>query len=523
MYYNMSQRNQPDRNSGNFLRILSTLFFLVLCSVLASCEPPLVRLDIPKPDLPDRVIFRTPNESFNQEYFVALREGRIWVKPNTDVHPAKQADWHLLGQTGLPEGKNLVRFVPPERVVEISADGLHLHALSDLGIFYRGDNLNSESHVEGWFNWTDKWGWPMGKGDGLTQEWETKGWSVSDSHPFEVDHYEDPNGTEHSVGMGVAHHYRLGPDGYRIHFNDWWLPNDWSREICGPDRGTFNAINLSTSASTLFIIGAGGELYTRLYDFDTSGENNLLTYSYIIDGDHGTTRRLPAEPWQRQPDIDGELTSKITIFQNGEGNAARILRVEGIKDNQPGFFYKHIYDDQWQFEATGIPVSEQTLNRSDEPPVPPEPEDYPFMGTLSQDDKALELELIDFNMICSPARARLSVDGQPLTVNGEILELEFHHVHTLVKKARETRYWLNGNAAEIKAALILPDTWDNLDDSILRDLVTEIFNKRQVVNFLGTATTQSITLEEIPWYTPFRCPAREKPMTDFINVSLEAK
>ena len=59
--------------------------------------------------------------------------------------------------------------------------------------------------------------------------------------PFGVAHYEDGNGKEHGVGLGVAHLYLLDPDGQRLYFNDWWLPADFSRQLCGPRRGTLPA------------------------------------------------------------------------------------------------------------------------------------------------------------------------------------------------------------------------------------------------------------------------------------------
>ena len=470
---------------------------------------------------PDAALHRSWRESFNERWYVALIDGHIHVKPNVETG-GEPGDWELLG-SGLPEGGDLPNFGPPDTLVQISADGIHLQALSDEGVFYRGVNLTEDVHWN--FSWTDRWGGVGASGDGLLQEFSIdRGWSVSDSHPFGVATYEDINGTVHSVGAGVAHIYRLGPDGRRIYFNDWWLPNDWSRQVCGPDRGTFAAANISVSASTMFVVGERGELYTRLYDFDTGGENSLLTYSYIIPGASGTTRKLPSEDWLRQPDItSGLITRTITIFQDGQGNAARQLRVEGVQDDQPGYFHKPIFGDAWSFQPTDRQVTGPFLNdpEADPPPPPDPPDDHHLAGTLSLDADDLGLELLDFNVVCSPARAQLLVGGEPVTVGGAPLELEFHHVHTMVMEQRPADFWLSGIPAEVQAALLIPETIHQIDDASDRQTIEELFDDREVINFIGQVGTDFVELGEITWTMPFRVPAEEKAFWSAFELSLE--
>jgi hypothetical protein len=484
----------------------TTLRALVLVPLLLGCR---AEEDVPRPDdLPERVLFRTATESFNSHWYLAVRDGRIWVKANEETG-RRTGDWELLGASGRPEGDGLVRFPEPTAIEEISADGVHVQAISSDGVLYRGSNLQTD--VRGWLTWTDRWGWPAGRGDGLTTEFSTeRGWAVSDSHPSNIKSYTDGNGQQHSVGLGVAHMYRLGPGGQHIFFNDWWLPNDWSRQICGPDRGRFRALNISASGSTLFLIGGGGELYTRLYDFDTAGENPLYTYSFIVDGPAGTTRALPAEPWRRQPDIDGEITSRITIFQTGAGNAARTLRVEGRRDGETGFFSKNIDEESWSFESTGVALIEAVVQPEAGAPSPAA--DAALSGTLSRQssDEELELVLSDFNVGCSPAQVQLRLGGETITANGEPLTMSLHHVHTLVEEARPTSYWLDGLAAEIRAALVIPAGLDSIDDAEARILVMGLLEERQVINFVGTATPESVELSEIPGSMAFRVPANEK-------------
>jgi len=470
---------------------------------------------------PDAALFRSANETFNTRWYAVLVDGLIYVKPNVETG-GEPGDWQLLGTTGMPEGANLPNFGPPIEIVAISGDGVHLQALDDLGRFYRGTNMTED--ILGYFEWTDQWGGVGAGGDGLTQEFSTEfGWSTADSHPFGVDHYEDINGTVHSVGLGVAHLYRLGPQGRRIYFNDWWLPNDWSRQICGPDRGTFTAANISASASTMFVIGAGGAMYTRLYDFDTGGENSLLTYSYIVPPQSGEVRRLPSEDWLRQPDVEsGLITSKITIFQNGQGNAARTLRVEGTQGGTPGYFQKEIFDDAWTFVPTQRQVNGPFLNDPEATPPPTIlPADQALSGALALDGQSLQIELLDFNVVCSPAQAVLSHQGQPVTVGGVPLVLELHHVHTMVMEQRPESFWLTGMGAEVQAALLVPGAIDQIDDAGARAAVQGLFGDREVVNFLGQVTPESVELSEIMWTTPFRVPGDEKAFWSPTTMSLQ--
>jgi len=457
-------------------------------------------------DLPERVIFRSATTSFNRRWVVALQDGRIWYKPNPDTGQ-EPADWALLS-SGLPEGAGLGRFAPPERIVEISADGTWLHALSAAGVFYRGTDFTGDLALG--LGWSDSWGHPASQGPGITAEFPTTyGWSVSDSQRGGVHHYEDRLGTEHSVGMGVAHVYRLGADGRSLIFNDWWLPADWSRQICLPERGTLLAANIGASASTLFIVGALGELYTRLYDFDTAGENDTLEYSFLISEPRGRVRSLPAEGWRRQPDIDdGLITRRSSIHQDGQGNAARELRVEGVRDGQTGYYYKHLFDERWSFEPTGRRVCGPFLNAPGRvPPAPVPPADHELTGTLERtptlgEAVAVGMEVLGFNLMCSPTEATLSVDGQPVTVRGEPLRLPLHHVHTLTLEQRDREYWLQGEPAALRGALLVPAEVASIDDEVARGTVRSLFEDRRVVNFQGWATPGELNFAEMTWLDP---------------------
>jgi len=493
------------------------LLGIALCSSIACAAP---ALQVARPgDLPERVLFRTATEDFNREWYVALRDGRIWVKPNPESGQY-QGDWQLLGESGLPSGCGLVNFAPPERIAEISVDGIHLMALSSDGIFYRAEN--STQDIRSWIQWEDRWGWPAGTGNGLTAEFTTaRGWSVGDSNTLGVEYYTDIRGTEHNVRAGVAHLYRLSPDGRRIHYNDWWLPNDWSRETCGPERGTFVADNISVSASTIFVIGSGGAMYTRLWDFDISGESDLLTYSYIHEGGDDNVRALPAEDWKRQPDVDGLVTRTIAIFQTGKGNSARGLRVEGMRDGHSGFFFKNLDDADWQFEATDRPISAPILAGPTDPVVS---DDSTLRGALRREnvDGELTLEIADFNLMCSPASVFLLDGDQVVTANGgQPLVLPLHHVHAMLSTTRPTWFWAKRTDAQIRGALLIPDAVNQIDDPDVKARVLALVGERQVINLAGNANYDHIELQEIPITTPFLVQLKEKG-TPFYLFSLKA-
>ncbi|MBU1241258.1 hypothetical protein KKF84_21700, partial [Myxococcota bacterium] len=309
-----------------------------------------------------------------------------------------------------------------------------------------------------------------------------------------------------------------------LFFNDWWLPNDWSRQICTPDRGTFPAVNMSASASTVMLIGPRGNIYTRLYDFDTGGENSLLEYSYIIDGPSGTTRKLPSEDWRLQPPItEGFITKRITVFQTGKGNAARTLRVEGVLGGERGYFEKGIYDPAWTFVYTGEPRSNPIINDPAHlPPVPEptEPLDYVLSGTLTKNGQTIEVELTNFNMVCSPADARLYVNGQLVLAGGQPFVLKFHHVHTMVEDIRPLEYWLLGAEGKIQAALIIGDTISQIDDASVRNTLTSFFTNQSVINFVGFVGLNAMEADEIPWDMPFRVPGNEKSFLTGFSLSL---
>lgn len=363
------------------------------------------------PALPDVIVFKTPTETFTTTHDLALRDGRIWWRP----HEGQRA-WSLLPPDGLPAPRGrlealkelaqdlpleLPAFQRPERVVALSADGDNLVAVSsDERVYYA--KLST-------LDWTDTWG-PVGFKGPL---------SVHGLDAVAMSHrkipYEDIDGNPHPVSAGVTTFYALKDGGRVLAYADPWLPPRFEHTICLPNRGTFVGAALSASASTVFVMDAAGHAFTRLVDFDTLGDDPALPYSYVRErrsGPKSVVRSLPAEDWRAQPAVPSPHTLRITILQTGATNADRELRVEG----DGGYWTKHIFDDAWRFERTGVPATGPK-------PLAQAPAQAAHDETLIAERpwKGTTLTLQGFNPDCPPARLVLVSGKERLE-----LPLPFH-------------------------------------------------------------------------------------------------
>jgi len=132
-----------------------------------------------------------------------------------------------------------------------------------------------------------------------------------------------------------------------------------------------------------------------------------------------------------------------------------------------------------------------------------------YQGWLSLDSERIPVKLSSFQPFCSPSEISLSFGDQ-------VMKLPFHHVHTLVKRRRETLYWEKGKSAQIKVSILFPSPLKAIKKRGWRKRI----KKYRVINLLGWADQKEISLEEIPWSTPFRVPAREKPLWGRFKIRL---
>jgi hypothetical protein len=315
---------------------------------------------------PDAVYIKTRTQTFNSYHYYIIRNGLIWYK---SIDSAKEPrDWILFKKTGLPHNMWRLGFAKPKTIVNISADADELVALSEDGRFYRfcfDRIIGRKTNV-----WIDRQGWPIEEQlflDGRTVN--NTAWALGKRNAH-VLYYEDPFGNQHHNGtMEIATTYMLLADRQEICYADTGLPSDFSRNYLGPERGTFRAIALSASASTMFVMNDAGEMYTRIADFDIIGcDPMFFKYSYIpyksnLPGTNYfsnlTEWGLPPEDWRPQNNIPLEgkaaISRFITILQNGRGNGARELRVAGINgEGNTGYWTKAIFDDQWEFVRVSL-------------------------------------------------------------------------------------------------------------------------------------------------------------------------
>lgn len=218
-------------------------------------------------------------------------------------------------------------------------------------------------------NWKDKWfSLPflsdlvnLFEGKRIKIPADVLAWGISHRGRYN-DYYEDKDGRKHLVGAGVTTLYVLLPDGKGIWKYDPWSPPkaDMNISVTDTSTSTFEALNLSPSASTLMLVGyestkdpEGGtkktlKIKTRLADIDTEGWNPGLKYNYV-DPESDKHRLIGFDEWQEHPLPPGPITKEITILQTGAGNNARQMRVTGEFEGQKGEFYKDLQDKEWQF------------------------------------------------------------------------------------------------------------------------------------------------------------------------------
>jgi hypothetical protein len=350
---------------------------------------------------------RGTTDTYNSRYAFAARGGNLYVRHNAAVDPA---GWRTVPLPPCLAGK----------IMQISADDDELIAIDALRDVYVMDNALKGPAA---FNWTNRWGLPFWRGAGRTLPRGVLAWSWSVLSPAEDRTWSDPAGNAHVVGADkVSHIWALRTGGQRLTFMDPWLAPDDSYEMCGPDRGRFRAVNLSASGSTVFVIGARGDLYTRLFDFDLSGSDPAF-FHYTYDrqphraGVDTAPIQLPSAGWVHQPKVPGAITSAISVAKTGTGSVHRVLRVEGRDARgRDGYWQKDVTARTWRFHRTGGPLTGRRLlnpQRDTSRVGRGAAADVRFSGGAGA---GLGVSVEDFNVHCSPARLVLRAGGKTTTL-----------------------------------------------------------------------------------------------------------
>ena len=328
---------------------------------------------------PEKVYYRDNNESFNSVYDYYLYEGSLYLR-----HRNSDDAWRAAPMTEELKGN----------VKCMSADTHGIYLVDEKNYVYTCFECLSD---------TSAWYWKTAViGLMETQPFyqlrtsEQGQWALSVVDASYNVNYTDADGNQFTTGgSGCTNLYYINPeDNTEIIYGDPWLPGDESRAIASPVHGTFQVQTFSASCSELFVTNAYGDLYTRCYDFDLSGGDELFfDYTWNSNTEFTTLTEqfelvnqstLPSEQWCQQPKIDGIITDRLTVVSNGEDASNYTLIVEGMKDGKTGYFYKQLYDgvnkqsaalgeagtpakngsSAWKFQETGEPLQGNILKNS---------------------------------------------------------------------------------------------------------------------------------------------------------------
>lgn len=443
---------------------MSQAYPLILVILLVIISPAFGAIPVPQDLLTlPKVELKTARESFNSKYDVALRNNRVWIRGNEKTPPDERT-WRLFGEEGQPPKPFLWGMKDPLRLKEVSADGDNLIVRDYSGQIYYAKFFDPNT-------WQTRWGWNFLIGSHLYMPAKVRAWAISHRGP-EAKFYTCRFGTQHPMSAGVTTLYALAENGTEVFYADPWLNGGFRHRIGSPLRGRFKAVNMSASASTLFVIDRSGQMYTRLIDYDTVGDDPVLTYTYVpgvyeYDGPRG----LPNEEWRPQPRIlVGRYTDLITIFQNGEGNSARELHVEGELEGRVGYFSKSIDatdSKDWVFHAlkAGSVLQGNVVDASKPQDLGPS-KDKDLAGVIKKWDgpENAPAELIDFNLDYNDAKIRVPIGDRKVD---------------LTLYTRWLKLARNGRSGTLRGMLVIPEDFVEFDHERYFDLYIK-FNEKTV-------------------------------------------
>lgn len=332
------------------------------------------------PPSKEPIEFKTKTESFNHIHDFAISDDTLWFRKRNS-----QDGWTPIYFDGFESGKT------PK---EVSCDGCNLIVLDeDNNVHYKKvlkerrelieGQTDRERELRGHYtcidkainnNWKENWfSLPYGyayffinlfTGKRLHVPEDSRGVSISQKGRL-ASYWNDFKGREIRGGTGVTSLHVLSSDGKEVTMYDPWVPTFMVLKDHLPESETktFTANVFATSASTALFMGYEQEkdnplktlkIYTQVCDLDYRGVNPVNRYTYDINETDPDTQILPGESVIEHPlhlQRGDAVSSKITIFQTGEGDGARELRIEGVGQGHYGYFYKNLTDHEFSFRS----------------------------------------------------------------------------------------------------------------------------------------------------------------------------
>lgn len=423
-------------------------------------EPPLVVPDIELPSglvgpegrrespyttvdqLPDVVRIKTFYQGYNNFHYFALVDGKLYGKERIFAEPGElevvtEGGWELF-EGGLPhreksDGKttNLRGWDDTDRLIRMTADDDEVVVIgANNRVYWKRIGETPRFDAQ----WYDEWGFPIrGEFEMPDHGLEALAWGVGRRRIGSTGYFTDPAGDPHVSGFGISTMYLLSTDQHTIWLADTGLPPRLSHRMCGPERSTVKAVNLSASASTIMLIDHAGQVWTRLADYDTTGSTPGHRYNYDDEPLDGmdpfdvrtidTNMQLPPEPWSQQPTVfpDGRpqwahLSQEISIHQNGLGNDTRELRIVGTNgDGELGYYRKQLLEEAWEFIPASVSLADIAWleDASVDNPVTQYGEgwDVDLDGVMRVGGVEYPIHIEDWNPVCTPAQATVELPG----------------------------------------------------------------------------------------------------------------
>ncbi len=447
---------------------------------------------------PFQIHLRTDTQTYNRKYQFLLNEGSVWYKPNTEA-TGLTGDWLQVPTPQCLDGT----------IIGISADDDELIAIRKNGDIYGLDNILADPAL---FNWTSRWGTPVWLGTGYHIQEDYLSWSWVVISNSEDENWTDSAGNLHRVGDGkVSHIWMLRNDGQRYGYIDPWLAKDESYEACGPLRGRFKGVNLNTSGSTLMTINCYGDIFTRHYDFDLAG-NNEVFFQYAFEDQRGVANpkiQLPSYDWVQQPKIPGEITHNISIHKVGKNLVHRIMRVEGRNDQgNTGYWEKDIVDvdvSDWHFVQTDetlrgtllenslTDTSTWDLGENEDQLYTRNMEAIGSIGGAEElaSDADWAAELTNFNLYCSPTTLRVH------TAPEEWMDLTLHVVDRIRQTPRSRG--LDDMPRAFRGNIEIPDALFNAMDRLSsrqRSFIANYLGGEKFTDVGMSGVSQEITITQ---------------------------